>query len=161
MTFSTADLHDANPDAVSVCETQFRSFGKRRAFAGPCVTVKVYEDHRPVKALAESPGKGRVLVVDGGGSLRVGLMGDMMAGNAMKNGWAGAVLYGVVRDSEVLNGLDFGVKAIGTTAKRGSHETEGLVGESVSFGGITFRPGWWVYADVDAVIVSKRELSAG
>ena len=158
MTFSTADLHDDNQGDVEVCETQFRSFGQRRAFSGPCVTVKVHEDHRPVKALAESPGQGRVLVVDGGGSLRVGLMGDIMAGNAMKNGWAGAVINGVVRDTAAIDALDFGVKAIGTTARRGTDETPGLVDIPVAFGGVTFEPGAWVYADEDAVIVSARKL---
>jgi regulator of ribonuclease activity A len=161
MTLSTADIHDANPGLVSVCETQFRSFGKRLTFAGPCYTVKVYEDHRRVKAVAETPGEDRVLVVDGGGSLRVGLMGDMMAEIAMRSGWAGAVIHGVVRDSLAIDALEFGVKAIGTTARRGEIETGGATGVPVAFGGITFQPGWWVYADCDAVIVSERALTAG
>ncbi len=161
MSFSTADLHDANPGQVWVCATQFRSFGKRLTFSGPCVTVKVYEDHRPVKALVESPGEGRVLVVDGGGSFRVGLLGDMMATNAVKNGWAGVVINGVVRDSRRVDTLEIGVKAIGTSARRGDDETPGLLDLPLSFGGVTFRPGWWIYADADAVITSERPLKDG
>ena len=158
MSFSTADLHDANPGQVLVCETQFRSFGKQMTFCGPCLPVKVFDDHRPVKALAESPGEGRVLVVDRGGSLGTGLMGDMMTSNAIKNGWAGAVIFGLVRDSQTVNTLDFGIKAIGTTARRGDEETTGIVGAPVSFGGISFQPGWWIYADADAVITSQFRL---
>lgn len=161
MDFSTAELHDANPGRVSVCETQFRSFGKHRCIGGPIYTVKMYEDHRPIKALVESPGGGRVLVADGGGSFRVGLMGDMMAANAIRNGWAGAILFGVIRDSATLDTMDIGIKAIGTTARRGDDETPGIVGEPVTFGGVTFRPGWWVYADVDAVITSEQPLDLG
>ena len=161
MTFSTAELHDANPGQVRVCETQFRSFGNHLTICGPCLPVRVYEDHRPIKALVESPGDGQLLVVDGGGSFRVGLMGDMMTSNAIKNGWAGAVIYGVVRDSQTVNTLDFGIKAIGTTARRGDDETPGIVGEPVRFGGITFHPGWWVYADADAVITSEAPLNLG
>lgn len=158
MIIATADLNDANPDKVRVCNLQFRSFGKKLDFAGPCYTVKVFEDHRKVRAVAETPGEGRVLVVDGGGSLRTGLMGDQMAELAMNNGWIGAVINGPVRDSRAIDALDFGVKALGTTALRGTDEIGGLTDLPVSFGGIEFRPGWWVYADADAVIVSETEL---
>ncbi len=160
MSFSTADLHDAQPDEVSVCETQFRSFGRHRNFCGRCRTVKTFEDHRLIKSVFTEPGEGQILVVDGGGSLRIGLMGDLMASLAIKNGWAGAVLFGVIRDSAAIDGMDFGVKAIGTTARRGAAEMAGLVDVPVSFGGVTFTPGDWVYADSDAVLVSARKLIA-
>jgi regulator of ribonuclease activity A len=158
MIIATADLNDANPDLVRVCNLQFRSFGKKLEFAGPCFTVKVFEDHRKVRAVAETPGEGRVLVVDGGGSLRMGLMGDQMAELAMSNGWIGAVINGPVRDSRAIDALDFGVKALGTTARRSTDEIGGLTDLPVAFGGIEFRSGWWVYADVDAVVVSETEL---
>lgn len=160
MTLSTADLHDADPDGVQVCEIQFRSFGTRRAFGGPCVPIKVFEDHHRLKEVIAGPGDGRVLVVDGGGSLRVALMGDQMAAQAKQNGWAGIVVNGAVRDSETLEGMDFCVKAVGTTARRSGVDTGGLVDHPVSFGGATFRPGAWVYADADAVIVSDRKLAS-
>src|SRR5665647_597485 len=89
-TFTTADIHDADPAKASVCETQFRTFGRIVIFGGPCTTVKIYEDHRQLKELVATPGAGRVLVIDGGASPRVGLMGDGMAETAMRNGWAGA-----------------------------------------------------------------------
>ena len=158
MPLSTAEIHDAHPDEVAVCDAQFRSFGRRLEFAGPCATLKCHEDHRRARALVEEPGEGRVLVIDAGGSLRIGLMGDTMAALAAKNGWAGAVIYGAVRDTAAIDALDFGVKALGTTARRSNADRGGQVGEPVAFGGVTFRPGDWVYADRDAVIVSARRF---
>jgi regulator of ribonuclease activity A len=158
MLVETAEIHDAHPDEVAVCDIQFRSFGRRLAFAGPCATLKVYEDHRRAKALIEQPGQGRVLVVDAGGSLRVGIMGDTMAALAARNGWAGAVIYGAVRDSAAIDALEFGVKAVGTTARRSARDLGGTVDAPVVIGGATFRPGDWVYADRDAVIVSARRF---
>ena len=159
MPIQNAEIHDAHPDEVAVCDAQFRSFGRRLAFAGPCVTLKVHEDHRRAKALISEPGQGRVLVVDAGGSLRVGIMGDTMAELAARNGWAGAVIYGAIRDSAAIDALDFGVKALGTTARRSNIDMGGAVGLPVEFGGVVFQPGAWVYADRDAVIVSPRRLA--
>jgi len=158
MRIETAEIHDAHPDEVAVCDVQFRSFGRRLAFAGPCATLKVYEDHRRANALIEEPGQGRVLVVDAGGSLRVGIMGDNMAALAAQNGWAGAVIFGAIRDSAAIDALDFGVKALGTTARRSAQDLGGAVGLPLTLGGAVFRPGDWVYADRDAVIVCQRRL---
>jgi regulator of ribonuclease activity A len=158
MTIVTADLHDANEGRVAVCELQFRGFGRRPAFAGPCVTLKVHEDHRRVKEVLASPGQGRVLVVDGGGSLRVAVMGDILARMAAENGWAGVVVNGAIRDAAVIDGLEIGVKALGTVPRRGSVETGGAVDVPVSFGGVAFRPGDWVYADADGVLVGASRL---
>ncbi len=156
---STADLFDAHPDAVRVCEVQFRSFGRHDGFAGPCSTVSTFEDHRPVLKAVESDGLGRVLVVDGRGSLRVGLMGDRLAGIAASNGWIGVVINGVIRDSVGIDGLDIGVKALGTTARRSDAPTQAARDEPVSFGAVTFSPGDWVYADRDCVIVAGVRLA--
>lgn len=156
---STSDIFDSNPDKVAVCDLQFRSFGLRTAFSGPCFTVKVYEDHRLVKETFSAPGNGQVLVVDGGGSMRVGLLGDVMVGLAIRNGWAGAILNGVIRDSVALGTLEFGIKALGTTARRSGENRGGQVGVALNFGGVEFRPGWFVYADADAVLVSPVELT--
>lgn len=158
MMLSTADLFDANPDTVSVCELQFRSFGLRRCFSGRCVPIRVDQDHRPVRDLVSTAGGDGVIVVDGAGSLTVGLMGDALAELAMKNGWAGAIIYGVIRDSAMIDRLDFGVKALGTTARRSEVERGGVKGAAVEFGGVRFSPDDWVYADLDSVIVSPRQL---
>jgi regulator of ribonuclease activity A len=158
MPIITAEIHDAHPDEVAVCDAQFRSFGKRLAFAGPCATLKVHEDHIRARALCGEPGQGRVLVIDAGGSLRIGIMGDTMAALAAQNGWAGAVIFGAVRDTAAIDELDFGVKALGTTARRNYVDMGGVVDKPVAFGGVTFVPGAWVYADRDAVIVSPRRL---
>jgi regulator of ribonuclease activity A len=157
MPIVTCDISDAYPDEVAVCAVQFRHFGQRRAFAGPCETLRV-RDHNLVLETVTRPGEGRVLVVDGGGSFAAGLMGDRLAELARANGWQGAVIFGAIRDSAVIDGMAFGVKALGTTARRSPVEQGGERSVPVGFGGVVFRPGDWVYADADAVIVSARPL---
>lgn len=155
----TADLYDAFHPRVSVCTLQFRSFGRHVGFSGRIETLRSFEDHTPVlKALSE-PGEGHVLVVDGGGSLRVGVMGDRLAEIAACNGWSGAVINGAIRDSVGIAGLAIGVKALGTTARRNWQATLGERGQILSFGDVDFVPGHWIYADQDAVIVSAEPLN--
>jgi regulator of ribonuclease activity A len=154
----TADLFDLHPDSLRVCELQFRSFGRRDSFFGPCLTLSTFEDHRPVLAALETDGAGRVLVVDGRGSLRVGLMGDRLAAVAVANGWRGVVINGAIRDSAGIDVLDLGVRALGTTARRSDTPAVPATGAPVSFGGMTFSTGDWVYADRDCVIVSAQEV---
>ena len=154
----TADLFDAYPDLLAVCETQFRSFGGRLDFCGSCSTVATFEDHTPVLEALKSRGLGRVLVVDGQGSLRVGLMGDRLAGIAVENGWAGVIINGAIRDSAGIDALPLGVRALGTTARRGSQPTPGQRDVTISFGGVTFVPGYWVYADRDCVVCANAQL---
>src|ERR1700688_1095568 len=158
MTIVTADLYDLNHSKLSVCELQFRSYGRRKTFFGQCFTLKVFEDHSPVLNAVQSEGNGRVLVVDGGGSTRVGVMGDRVAEIAVQNGWAGAVIFGAIRDSSGIDDLDFGVKAVGATARRSWQKSEGFSGISLSFGSATFETGMWVYADADSVLVSRVKL---
>jgi regulator of ribonuclease activity A len=154
----TADIYDQYHADLQVCELQFRSFGRRRSFFGPCSTLSAFEDHTPVlKALSE-PGHARVLVVAGKGSLRIGLMGDRLAGIGAQNGWAGLVIDGAIRDSAGIDQLDLGVKALGTTARRGWTPGPSERETPVTIGGATFTPGDWVYADSDCVIVSPAEL---
>lgn len=160
MSIVTPDLFDAYEGQVDVVELQFRGFGKRHAFYGPCATIKCFEDNRLVRQASQSPGEGRVLVVDAGGSMRVAMMGDMLAANCVRNGWAGAVIFGVVRDTPQIDTLDFGVKALGTTARKaGPEDLGGVVDRPVSFGNVSFQPGDWVYADADAVLVSRKKLA--
>lgn len=154
----TADIFDIHHASLDVCEVQFRSFGRRGSFYGPCMCVKTFENHLPVLEALQNPGNGRVLVVDAGGSLRVGVMGDRVAEVGVRNGWAGAVIYGAIRDSAGIDQLDFGVKALGTTARRNWLEGAGHHEVPLKFGGARFTSGAWVYADGDCVLVSADEL---
>jgi len=154
----TADLYDIHHEGLRVCELQFRSFGQADSFFGPCLTVATFQNHEPVLRALELDGQGRVLVVDGQGSLRVGLMGDRLAAIGAENGWRGVVINGAIRDSLGIDALPMGVKALGTTARRGWSTAPSTRGESVSFGGATFATGDWVYADRDCVIIAKDEL---
>jgi len=155
---STADLYDAHPDLVRVCETQFRSYGGLIAFCGPCATLATFEDHTPVLRMLETPGLGRVLVVDGQGSLRIGLMGDRLAGIAVDNGWGGVILNGAIRDTSGIDGMALGVKALGATARKGWQATPGTPDLPIHFGGVTFFPGDWIHADRDCVVISSTKL---
>jgi regulator of ribonuclease activity A len=154
----TADIYDVHHASLDVCDVQFRSFGKRRSFYGPCATVKTFEDHLPVLEALQQPGNGRVLVVDAGGSLRVGVMGDRVAEVGVRNGWTGAIIYGAIRDSAGIDQLDFGVKALGATARRTWLHGTGHHAVPVTFGGARFAAGAWVYADADCVLVAATEL---
>ena len=154
----TADLYDEHGEQLQVLDAQFRSFGRVRAFAGPAATLRSFENHHPVRAFVEEPGEGRVLVVDGEGSLRCGLMGDLLAEIAIRNGWVGAVILGAVRDSRGMGKLDFGVKALGTTARRAAHAIPGERQVTLTMAGAIIQPGDWVYADEDAVLISREKL---
>jgi len=159
VSFSTSDLFDAHPDEVGVCACQFRGFGQVRAFSGPAATLLVGEDHHLLRAVAAEAGEGRVLVVEAGGATRVGVLGDMIARKALANGWAGAVVHGAVRDSVALDAMGFGVKALGTTARRSPVDRGGVRDGAVAIGGVVIRAGDWIYADDDAVLVSPRRLT--
>jgi regulator of ribonuclease activity A len=156
MSFATADLMDSHD--LASCSTQFRSYGARSRFAGPIETVRCFEDNALVKSVLATPGSGRVLVVDGGGSLRTALMGDMIAGSAVAHGWAGVVINGAVRDVVALGGLDLGVKALGSNPRRSAKEGAGSTGVPVSFGDAEFSPGAWLYSDEDGIVLAPRDL---
>lgn len=154
----TADVCDVNPDA-RVLALPLRDFGGRRVFDGPVSTLRVLEDNLLVRRALQEPGQGRVLVVDGGGSLRTALLGDQLASLAVQNGWAGLVLNGAVRDSAVLATLaGLGVKALGTCPRKSAKEGKGERDVPVSFGGVIFTPGEHVYADEDGVVVLPAPL---
>ena len=158
MTTATADLCDAHPDQVKVCQIPFRSFGQVSAFNGPIRTLSVLDDNALVRQVLERPGQGAVLVVNGGGSLKRALVGDNLASLAIDNGWAGIVVHGAVRDSAVLNTMDVGVKAVGTIPVRADRDAIGEIDIPTAFGGVIFTPGDWLYADADGVIVSAERL---
>ena len=156
-TISVADLCDANEDEIEVCELQFRDFGGRVAFAGPIRTVRCHEDNSVVKATLAEPGEGCVLVVDGGGSLHRALVGDVLGADAVKNGWAGIIVHGAVRDTAVLATLEIGIKALGTHPMRSVKRGEGVVDTPVAFGGVVFVPGDRLVADEDGVAILPGE----
>ncbi|MCC7410466.1 MAG: ribonuclease E activity regulator RraA [Gammaproteobacteria bacterium] len=156
--FATADLYDAHADSVQVAEPVFRDFGGQRRFAGPVATCKVFEDNSLVRGMLEEPGEGRVLVVDGGGSLRCALVGDQLAALGVRNGWAGIVVWGCVRDCAALGIQDIGIKALATNPRKSVKRGEGSRDLEVSFAGIRCAPGAWLYADEDGVLVAATAL---
>ena len=155
---STPDLCDQYPDLIQVVEPMFSNYGGRQRFGGEIVTVKCFEDNSSVKQLVETAGNNRVMVVDGGGSMRRACLGDMLAEKASVNGWSGLIIYGCIRDVDEIVATDIGVQALGThpmkTDKKGVGETE----ISVSFGGVTFNPGDYVYADNNGIVVAPQPL---
>jgi regulator of ribonuclease activity A len=155
----TADLCDDHGDRVQVCEPAFFMYGGRSAFSGPISTIFCFEDNSRVKEAVESPGAGRVLVVDGGGSRRRALLGDKLGLAAVKNGWRGVILHGCIRDSAELGRMDLGIRALGTIPLRSDKRGEGERDVPVRFAGVTFRPGEYVYVDEDGVIVAATPLT--
>ena len=153
----TADIYDAHHELLQVCELQFKSFGRVESFCGPCETVATFEDHGPVLEALQQDGRDRVLVVDGGGSPRVGILGDKLAAIGVKNGWKGIVVVGAIRDSRGIDGLDIGVKALATTARRTWTIGHGQRGIQLEFGSTVVGPGNWVYADRDCFMASRQQ----
>jgi regulator of ribonuclease activity A len=158
MAISTADLCDQYPDDVSVAQPILLSYGGVEAFAGPIATVRVHEDNVLVRTALEEPGEGRVLVVDGGGSLRCALLGDQIAALAASNGWSGVVVHGCVRDARALRSIPVGIRALATNPKKSAKEGKGERDAPVTFAGITFVPGHHLYADDDGIVVSSSRM---
>ncbi|HJV88359.1 MAG TPA: ribonuclease E activity regulator RraA [Noviherbaspirillum sp.] len=164
MSFATCDICDANEDKIaagtlSVLPPIFQKFGKREAFSGQAATLKVFEDNVLVRSTLETPGNGRVLVVDGGGSLRCALVGGNLGVLAEKNGWAGIIVNGCIRDSDEINSCDIGMRALATHPQRSIRKGVGDRDIAVSIAGVTIRPGNWIYADADGVLVSSEDLA--
>ncbi len=160
MRVSTCDLCDAhksdNSGAFRVLPPVFREFGGQPSFSGTVVTVKCYEDNTSVKALVESAGNGRVLVVDGGGSTRRALLGGNLAAAAAKNGWAGLVIDGCVRDVAELAAQAIGIRALGSLPLPTDRKAAGLVDVAVHIQGVAVRPGEWLAADADGIVVMAQ-----
>lgn len=159
MDFKTADLLDDHEDKpLQVVQPGFHNFGGRNKFYGEIVTIKIHEDNSLVRELVAMDGQGKVLVVDGGGSTRCALLGDMLAEKAAKNGWTGVIVYGLIRDSVDIGQMDIGVKALGTIPLKSVKRGFGVKGESVHFHDVTFTQGHYVYSDEDGMIVSPVKL---
>jgi regulator of ribonuclease activity A len=158
MSQALADLYDVHGENLRVAAPIFRDFGGAPSFEGPVAIVKVHEDNSLVRASLEQPGEGRVLVVDGGGSLRCALVGDQLGELAVRNGWRGIVVYGCVRDAAQLAALPVGIKAIATNPRKSLRKGEGSRDVVVRFAEVTIAPGDYLYADPDGVIVADRKL---
>ncbi len=157
MNYITPDLCDAYPE-VEVLDLLFTNFGGRSSFGGEVVTVKCFEDNSVVKQQVAQPGHGKVMVVDGGGSMRAALLGDMLAEQAVANGWEGLVIYGCIRDVNVINTLDLGVQAIKAHPRKTEKRGLGDLNVTVTFAGVTIKPGMFIYADNNGVILSQKVL---
>jgi len=155
---STADLCDAHVDELQIAEPGLVTMGGTSVFGGPIATVQVFEDNVLVRRALEEPGQGRVLVIDGGGSLRCALLGDMLATLARDNGWAGVIVNGCVRDSQAIGALEVGVMALATHPRKSGKVGQGSRDVPVTFAGVTFQPGQVVYADRDGIVVAARPL---
>ncbi len=158
MSQATADLYDEYGDSLQVAIPMFTSYGGAKIFSGAISTVKCHEDNSFVRSTLEQPGKGKVLVVDGGGSLRCALLGDMLAELGIKNGWTGIIIYGCIRDSAVIGKMDIGVKGLNTNPKKSLKKDTGERDVEVTFAGVNFIPGHFLYADEDGFVVSDKEL---
>jgi regulator of ribonuclease activity A len=158
MTFKTADLCDEFGERLRVVTPMFRHFGGVAAFHGEIATVKVFEDNKLVRAALSQDGTGRVLVIDGGGSLRTALVGDRIAELACDNHWAGIVVNGCIRDSVEIGKIAIGVRALDTNPTRPARDGSGETTVPVSFGGVIFVPGEYLYADEDGVLVAATRL---
>ena len=152
------ELCDQFPDLVNVVEPMFGNFGGRETFGGQIVTLKAFEDNSLVREQVALPGEGKVLVVDGGGSMRRAMLGDMLAEKAEKNGWEGIIIYGCIRDVNAIGQLDLGVQALGTNPLKTDKRGLGDLNVDITFGGVTFRPGEYVYADNNGILTSPAKL---
>lgn len=161
MVIKTADLYDRFTETLRVCEPLLRDFGGRATFLGEVETAKCFEDNTQVKAILGEPGRGRVLVVDAGGSLRCAMLGDLIGASAVANGWSGVILWGCVRDCAALATLELGIKALAANPRKSQRRGEGQRGCPVTFAGVRFAPGDWVYADGDGILVAARPLHLG
>ena len=155
MTLSTADLYDERGDELDSLALQLHDLGGRVAFDGPVRTVRCHRDNALVKAVLATPGDGAVLVVDGGGSLESALVGDLIAASAVRNGWAGIIVHGAIRDRTAIAALPIGVKALGSNPRRSAKDGVGEVDVPVVIAGVAFVPGRHVWADADGILVER------
>ena len=155
----TTDLCDNHPEKVRIAEPiGFKDYGGTKLFNGKIETVKCFEDNSFVRKALEQNGEGKVLIVDGGGSMRCALLGDMLGELGVKNKWNGIIVYGCIRDSAAMATLSLGVKALNVIPLKSNKRNEGQQNITVHFAGVDFTPGEFVYCDEDGIIVSKEEL---
>lgn len=155
---ATADLMDQHAGQLQVAEPLFRDFGGRMAFEGPIYTVKALEDNSLVREALEQPGQGQVLVVDGSGSLRCAMVGDKLAELGIQKGWSGILVFGCIRDSAIIKNMDIGLKALATCPRKSIKRGLGERQVSVTFSGVTFEPGAYLYADEDGIVIAAAKI---
>ena len=156
--FYTADICDANEAEVRTTDPVFSIYGERPTFGGPIRTLRVFEDNSLVKDSVSEKGDGAVLVIDGGASLRCALLGGNLAELASKNGWAGLIINGCVRDVHEINACDIGIRALAACPRKSEKRGTGERDVELQFAGADFRPGEYVYCDLDGVIVTASDL---
>ena len=156
--FKTADLCDLYSENLIILHQQFKSYGKTDSFCGQIVTIKCLNDNSKVREAVNTNGCNKVLVVDGNASTECALLGDMLAEAACKNNWSGIIINGCIRDSDVIANIDVGVFALSSIPIKSVKKDIGDTNIDISFMGATFRPGEFIYADLDGVIISKTEL---
>ena len=152
---NTADLYDERGEELSSLAMQFQSLGGRSHFSGPVRTIRCFEDNALVKSVLATAGNGSVLVVDGAGSLRTALMGDMIAASAVANGWAGVVINGAIRDRLAIAGLPLGVKALGSNPRKSAKDGAGAIDVALEIDGVAIRPGAMIWCDPDGILVER------
>ena len=158
MTYSVPDICDEFPQDVRVLEPLFSSFGGKQRFSGEIIIIKCFEDNSLVRDAVRTEGRGRVIVVDGGGSMRRALLGDMLAAKAAENGWRGVVINGCVRDVEILETIDLGVKALNCHPVKTDKRGKGQLNVPVRFAGVSFKPGQFLYADKNGAVIAPADL---
>ncbi|MBC3928163.1 ribonuclease E activity regulator RraA [Undibacterium sp. CY21W] len=163
MSFASCDICDANEDKLVSGELAalppvFKSYGVKTKFSGPATTLKAFEDNGMVRTVLETPGNGHVLVIDGGGSLRCALVGGNLAVLAEKNGWAGIVVHGCIRDVDEINACNIGVRALAAMPVKSVKWGGGEQNLRISITGVAVSPGDWIYADADGVLVARQQL---
>ncbi|WP_199269593.1 ribonuclease E activity regulator RraA [Formosa sp. L2A11] len=156
--FTTADLCDAYQDVISCVNPVFRSYGAKKSFYGKITTLKIFEDNSLVRKQLELDGTGKVLVIDGGASLRCALIGDQLALLAIQNHWNGILVNGCIRDSQLIHTMNIGIRALNTSPFKSIKQDQGEICISVKFGGVTFNPNQYIYVDLDGIIVSELNL---
>ena len=159
MSYSIPDICDEFSDRLQVLEPMFTEFGGKKKFSGEIVTIKCFEDNSLVKSSLGSAGHGKVLVVDGGGSLGCALLGDLLGAMAVKNGWQGVLVNGCVRDVEILKDMDLGVRALNCHPLKSKKRNQGQLNVMLRFAGVSFEPGQYLYADENGIVVASENLN--
>jgi len=154
---TTPDLSDKYPQ-VDFLNLQFKNFGKKGFFSGKIETAICPDDNSKVKQILSEEGDGKILIVDGQGSTKVALMGDMIAKSAEKNNWQAVIINGYVRDVEALSNFNLGLFALGSVPKKSEKKDRGEIGIKINFGGISIESGNWAYADESGILISKEKL---